>query len=105
MANKGYEAGANFERRVKKHYEKLGYWCIRAAGSHGVADVVCLKRQPAWDPIGQPDNDWLEVILVQCKTYEGWDNHVSILKVRYQLRVRAVYAYRKGRKLILEELN
>jgi len=43
-----YSKGANFERRVKKRLEKLGYYVIRAAGSHGTFDLVAFKahRRP-----------------------------------------------------------
>lgn len=97
MANKGYEAGANFERRVKRHYEGLGYWCIRAAGSHGIADVVCIKSEPDVSGVFHTN-----IILVQCKTYEGWNDKTALKELAISLRVNAVYAYKRGRKLVLE---
>ena len=41
MTNKKYIAGANFERRVKKHLESAGWACVRSAGSHSPADLTC----------------------------------------------------------------
>lgn len=55
-----YRRGYTFERAVAADLTKDGYLCVRAGGSHGVADVVALKP-------GQ-------VLLVQAKT----DGAISI---------------------------
>lgn len=49
-----YSKGAAFERRVKKQLERLGYYVIRSAGSHGYADLAAFQahRRP---------------LLIQCK--------------------------------------
>lgn len=49
-----YRSGTAFERTVRADLEANGYRTVRAAGSHGIADLVALKP-------GQ-------VLLVQCKT-------------------------------------
>jgi Holliday junction resolvase len=59
MPNKNYVKGANFERKVKKFYEGLGYLVFRTAGSHSPADLIAfspLKNMKEWNPI-----------LIQCK--------------------------------------
>lgn len=38
-----YASGTVFEREVRAHLEAEGYWCIRAAGSKGKADIVAIK--------------------------------------------------------------
>lgn len=48
-----YRRGANFERIVAAALERDGYVVMRAAGSHGKADLVALKPT--------------QVVLVQCK--------------------------------------
>lgn len=48
-----YRRGATFERQVAAALEVDGYRVIRAAGSHGKADLVALKPS--------------QVVLVQCK--------------------------------------
>lgn len=48
-----YATGVAFEREVRAFLEAEGYWCIRAAGSHGKVDVLALKP-------GQ-------MLMVQCK--------------------------------------
>jgi Holliday junction resolvase len=99
LPNNNYVNGANFERKVKKHYEDLGYYVIRSAGSHGVADLVCLK--PSW----WEETPITEIILVQCKTYKGWDRQKAVIELADKLRATAIYAYREKRKLVLKELN
>lgn len=48
-----YSRGAAFERKVAALLAGDGYWVVRAAGSHGKADLIALK----------PD----QVVLVNCK--------------------------------------
>ncbi len=38
-----YRSGAEFEREIRHHLEADGYWCARAAGSKGKADVIAIK--------------------------------------------------------------
>jgi Holliday junction resolvase len=51
--NRNYARGADFERKVLADLALNGYRVLRAAGSHGKADVIALKMG--------------EVVLVQCK--------------------------------------
>ena len=44
MANVNYRRGRAKEYRIKKKYEKCGYYVIRTAGSHGVCDLVAFGR-------------------------------------------------------------
>ena len=39
-----YNTGANFERYLKKHFESIGYYCIRSAGSHGAIDLLAIGK-------------------------------------------------------------
>ena len=39
-----YAKGANLERRAKAALESMGYSCVRSAGSHGGADIWCLRE-------------------------------------------------------------
>jgi len=46
MPNRRYIAGSRFERQVVKLYQDAGWIAIRAAGSHGTADVwAALDRR------------------------------------------------------------
>lgn len=48
MAHPNYAKGARFERTVKADLETMGCFVVRAAGSHGPADLVVLVagREP-----------------------------------------------------------
>lgn len=43
MTNRNYKRGAALEYRMKDKLEKDGWFVVRAAGSHGVADLVAIK--------------------------------------------------------------
>mgnify|MGYP001558743486 CR=1 FL=1 len=43
MPNLGYQRSRRREYQVKHLFEKDGWYCIRAAGSKGEADIVCLR--------------------------------------------------------------
>ena len=49
-----YAKGARLERELKAQLEKDGYTCVRAAGSHGMFDLVAWNER--------------KVMLIQCKT-------------------------------------
>lgn len=55
MGNNNYVRGAAFERQVKAYLEAQGWFAIRAAGSHGLVDVLAIT------PTGS-------VCFIQCKT-------------------------------------
>ena len=87
-----YRKGANFERRVKKFFEKLGYYVVRSAGSHGLFDLVAVKKKV--------------VLGVQCKV-DGRLSKEEERKLRNayeEYGIVPVLAYREGRKLMLKYL-
>ena len=49
----GYSDGRRLEYATKTSLETDGYWCTRAAGSKGLADILALKPG--------------ETLFVQCK--------------------------------------
>jgi len=57
-----YRKGASLEYRVKDELEKQGFLVIRSAGSHGVADLVAIKRESTIIPFPKY---WTRVRLVQ----------------------------------------
>ena len=63
MSRSNYRRGYAFEVRVRKYLESLGFYVIRSAGSHGVADLIAFKRGQNMKPL-----------MIQCKT----DGHISI---------------------------
>lgn len=58
----GRTRGIYLENAVKGMLEDLGWFVVRSAGSHGVADLVALKRNYGLDPV-----TW----LVQAKVRES----------------------------------
>lgn len=43
LSRRNYANGAQLERDAKDNLEADGYWCVRAAGSKGVVDVLAMK--------------------------------------------------------------
>jgi Holliday junction resolvase len=56
----GYSDGRKLEYAAMASLEADGYWCIRAAGSKGHADIVAIKPGPV---LGMA----AEILVVQCK--------------------------------------
>ncbi len=50
--------GADFERRVRRHLEREGWFVVRAAGSRGPLDLVALRSDR---------RGGCEARLIQCK--------------------------------------
>lgn len=95
MTNKMYIAGANFERRVKKHMEDAGWACWRSPGSKSPADVVCIKGM--YEKLSM-------VLLIQCQL----DLPFSAVKkgelkcLAHKLCAFPLLAWRDGRKIEFE---
>lgn len=58
MPNPNYARGTALERLVCERLEMLGWLTVRAAGSHGPADVWAAKPNEFHEP---------RLLLVQCK--------------------------------------
>jgi len=90
-----YENGANFERRIKKMYESIGWVCIRSAGSRGPIDLICFKGD-------------LEIIF-QMKTYAKWkERKDSLIQLAKTHNKTAYYCWREDKapyKIKTEVLN
>ena len=79
MPNKNYVKGYRFERRVKKFYEKNGYYVIRSYASKGPADLYAFK------PCRHCGNCLSsELLLIQCKNYDITKRRLTGLE-RYNL--------------------
>jgi Holliday junction resolvase len=92
-----YAVGRRFEWRVRRYYEKLGYFVVRSAGSKGPVDLVALG---GYRPL-----------IIQCKVRNPRKQVALLEKEATKLRTlansigaKAVWAIRKGRKMILQEL-
>ena len=80
-----YRRGSAFERKVKEMLELDGYYVVRSAGSHGVADLVAVKPG--------------EVLFVQCKTTGISAAECNVLvETSAQYGAVPVVAVKRGRK-------
>ena len=101
MPNLSYNRGRALEYRVRDHYKKEGYEVFRSAGSHTMADLICIAASN-YTGVGVP-----EVLLVQCK---GSKNLMTKKQVGEfadyceNLAATAVIAYNEKRKLKLDVL-
>jgi Holliday junction resolvase len=84
-----YRRGVHFENRVRRDFESRGWWVIRAAGSHGPADLVALK-------VGEPP------LLIQCKADSRPHKHegLGLAALAKSIGAEGLLALRVGRKLV-----
>lgn len=75
-----YEKGRTFEYKIKTYLTRRGYFVIRAAGSHGPADLVAVRK-------GQ------RPMLVQCKkgtATVGKEEHNELFRAATQADAMAI---------------
>ena len=72
MSNKNYIRGRAKEYRIKKKFEKMGYVCIRSAGSHSFADIIAVH------PIK------MSIVFIQCKPKKYSHKKADELRLKYK---------------------
>lgn len=73
--NKNYNRGRAKEYLIQKSLEKDGWYTIRSAGSHGLADIVALRPATCGHP-------WdYEVKFIQIKVSEKLKNEIKTVIV------------------------
>jgi len=84
-----YAQGYRFEVRVRKDMESRGWFVIRAAGSHGPADLLCLKA-------GEPP------LLIQCKANSARYKRegIALAAIADSVGAEALLAVKEGHKLV-----
>jgi len=104
------EKSSNQEREIKKDWEKRGWWCIRAGGSLGALDVVCMRKPLTFFtvdsnpmPILNPHNHskCSEVIGIQHKAHARLiTKHevANLLKWKKDTNGTVLVAWPKGRR-------
>jgi Holliday junction resolvase len=69
--NTAYKRGRAFEYRVKKHFEKQGYYVVRKYASKGAEDLIAIKASKVGyynEKTKKSVFAWMsEVLLIQCK--------------------------------------
>jgi len=88
-----YSRGRQFEYRVKRYLLEHGWLVFRSAGSRSVADLIALRAGEVW--------------LIQCKAngYLTPVQQAGLAAVAKELGALPVIAYRRGRRLVLEEIK
>jgi Holliday junction resolvase len=96
--NTAYKRGRNFEYRVKKHFEKKGYYVIRKYASQGAEDLVALKV------IYLNDHSAVyvtECLLIQCKNLKVEKNLSKVDATRLKSLAKQV----GGTPLLAKNVN
>ena len=62
MPNKNYQSGRSFEYRVKKYFEKQGYYVMRSAGSKSPFDLIAIETNYTKGKLIST-----HILLIQCK--------------------------------------
>jgi hypothetical protein len=88
-----YARGANFERTVKADLEGAGFLVIRAAGSHGIMDLIAFKAK--WTDEGA-------IWFIQAKTNGKMSpaERVKLFETAFSRNAWAVRAWRPVRGVI-----
>lgn len=99
-----YQRGRNFEYRVKKHFEKEGYYVIRKYASKGAEDLVAIKR------IRVDYRHYASsVLLIQCKNLAvekklSEDERVRLINLSILTGARPLHVFNRNHKLVIEEV-
>lgn len=73
--NINYKRSRSKEYQLKNSLEKEGYFTVRTAGSHGIADVIAIKPSPDGNP------NLFVVRFIQIKVSERTKTKKIIYKV------------------------
>jgi Holliday junction resolvase len=83
-----YVKGRTFEYKIATYFRRHGYFVVRAAGSHGPADLVAIKKG------NRP-------LFIQCKkgsAIVGKDEHNALYAAATEAGANAVIAVSEDRK-------
>ena len=96
--NKNYQKGYRFERRVMKHFQKLGYYVRRNFASKGAEDLNAMKAAPLK---GHNAKTLSEVLHIQCK---NWKSEKPLTK-REVDNLKALARVTGGTPLLAQNVN
>lgn len=90
-----YKRGYAFERRVRIYFEENGFYVVRSAGSHGVADLVAFQRHSNRPPI-----------LIQCKRHGAISNaeKAKLFNTAKEIYAWPMLAYMNQHRTLIFEL-
>jgi Holliday junction resolvase len=83
-----YQKGYHYELKMATYFRRHGYFVTRSAGSHGVADLVAIKKGK-------------RPLLIQCKTGEGGislEERNKLYTIAIGISAIAIVASKRDRK-------
>ena len=89
--NKNYLVGRNFEYKLATFFRRKGFFVVRSAGSHGVADLVAHKKG------GKP-------LFIQAKAGKGGitvKEQNELFKIAFEADAIPIVALKEGRTPIV----
>jgi Holliday junction resolvase len=111
--NKSYQKGRQFEYRVKKYFEGLGYYVKRSYASKGAEDLIAIKASK----VGYYNENtkksvmaWMsEVLLIQCKNLKverklSQREVNNLLALSKQTGATPLLACNVNHELVIEEI-
>lgn len=118
--NTAYKRGRQFEYRVKKHFERLGYYVKRSYASKGAEDLIAIKNIDVQKFYSDDSITYAnaplnmktklsEVLLIQCKNLKVEKKldkkEITNLKtLAKQTGGTPLHAFNRNHKLVIEEI-
>ena len=92
MPNKKYVSGRAFEYLVRDFFIRRNYHVIRSAGSHGIGDIICLKKGT--------------VLMIQCKLKGqiSAEEKEALFKIANAVGAEPIIASKKDGVLFFESI-
>jgi Holliday junction resolvase len=88
--NINYKRGVALEYKVKQLYEELGYFVVRSAGSHSIADLVAIDHGMVYlvqckaEPLKKIKKEEVLKLIETCKKYGA--TPVLVYKEKHKIR-------------------
>jgi len=84
--------GARSERRVRDFFEIRGWYVIKAGGSLGIWDLICLHPDYGVDLIqvksNRPPGPKERAGLCAFQCHQSWKKHIAVVKDRKPIEFR-----------------
>ena len=81
MPNKNYISGYRRELQIMKFLQERDWFCLRSAGSHGVIDIIAMKRKNTKGIQAGFQVSKDQVVLIQSKVGELSINQAQKIEV------------------------
>ena len=94
--SKPRKKGDNFERRVKKHLQELGFFCVRQPRS-AFPDLIALRYYM----------DYIQVYFIECKMnkYTSKEEKEELNRLSQEFMIIPLIAYSENKKIRFCDLD